>query len=331
MDSVFYRRAPVVIPRPPAPVHIRSSSRGAALDALEYGPNLSRSRMAELTLLGETTLRRAIRQLSREGVLTPQSGRNAATVSVARYPSLPILEITDRRFLWRLCDTVGGSVCVTIRDRGRFRAPEEDFTALLGQVSAILGCGTCGLSETVPLQPPLLLCPDGENCELLPLLLPLMTSPGAILSPEDAAAVELRYLPAARQAESLLLIHGDEEADTPQITLFTRQIARDLSSPLIPSPLTTDLGQALRLYSPTSSESLTDFLRDLARFLRLNCVVMESDRPSETAARLRAALPKGVRLVRSRRALHTPSLAHRGALRILRRALWDGMEEEPLT
>jgi len=329
---------PLRIPHPhrsPAPVRVRSSSRRAVLDALEYVPLLSRAHLSEITDLGETTLRHAIRQLSREGVLTPQSGRNAGTVSIARYSALPVLEIAPRHMIWRLCDTLGGSVFATVRDRGGFRSAEDDFVALMGQVATILRGGACGLSKEIPLQPPVLLCSDSLGPDIPPRL-PLPESPTAILSPKQAIALEIRYLPATRKADTTLLLQVGADTLTPAVTLFTRAEGGGLDRSFIPSPMTADLDQSLLTYvedTPAYTRNwwlrIAAFLRDLCRFIRTDCVILEIDRPQEHAALLRPALPPTVKLVRTRYALNTPSLAHRGALRIARRALWESMEEPP--
>lgn len=327
-------------PRPaPKPTHVRPSSREAVLEALEYGTHIPRPQIREWADVGDTTLRNTIRQLSREGVLTSQSGRNGAAVSVARYPVLPVVEITSNRMVWRLCDTLGGSVFATVRSRGKFRSPEDDFTALMGQASAILGAGGCGLPHHIPLQPPVLLCPCGEDCSLLPVLLPLMTPPPArILSPEEAVALELPYLPAAREAEVLLHVHtsvDNQESDAPKVTLFSRLAVRDLKSPFVPSPIAPNLSRTLcgylenyTPYTPSWWKQLAAFLGDLGRFVRLSCVILEVDRPQEHAALLRSTLPTDTKLIRVRYAHNTPPLSHRGALRLTRRALWRSMEEE---
>ena len=337
MDPVYSRPICFSRPRPPKTVHVRASSRAATLDALEYGPRLTRSDLTELTELGETTLRHAVRQLSREGVLTSESRCNAAPVSVARYAALPVLDITPHRMTWRLCDTLGGSVFATVRERGLFRSPEDDLIALMGQVSTILSAGTCGLSHRIPLQPPVLICPDGEHNESLPSLLPLMSPPpDRILSPEEAVAEELPYLSATRESEVVLHIRTGEatrESLGLQVTLFSRLAAHERSGPFVPSPVVSDLAQSLRPYlgshpSYTAAwwKQVAAFLGDLSRFIRLSCVVVEVDRPQEHAAVLRSTLPADVKLARIRYAHNTPPLSHRGALRIIRRALWDRME-----
>lgn len=337
MDSIYYRQSRYTPPRPPALVRVRTTSRAAVLDALEYGPLLSRADLAERVDLGDTALRHAIRQLSHEGVLTPQSSRIGATISVARYSVLPVWEITPRRMVWRLCDTLGKSVFATVRDRGKFRSIEDDFTALMGQASTILGAGTCGLPKDIPLQPAVLLCPDGVDFPSLPLLRPLMTLPTAdILSTETAVAHELPYLPAMENVESLLHIHaGDDNPDVglPQITLFTRRVAGDLQSPFVPAPTAPDFRQALSdyvgdqtPYTATWWSRLAAFLGDLCRFVRISRVILEIDRPQDHASAIRAPLPSHVKLIRVRYALNTPPLAHRGALRINRRLLWDNLE-----
>ena len=176
--------------RPSPPANVRSSSRAALLDALEYGFPVTRLRLAELTHLGETTVRRACRQLLREQVLTLSYGTNQATgrhhdrILPALHPVLPVLEITEDYLVWRLFDTRGGSVFATVRDRSGYCTPEDDLAVLMGQVTAILRAGTCGLPADVPLQPPVLLLPDGDTTWQEPLRHVLPQPPAYTLTPE---------------------------------------------------------------------------------------------------------------------------------------------------
>ena len=325
--------------RPPPPVNVRSSSRAAVLDTLEYEFPTSKSRLAARTGLGDTTIRRCCRQLIREGVLTlsynadPDNGRASDLVTMARYPVLPILEITTRYMVWRLCDTRGDSVFATVRDRDGFCSPEDDLTALMGQVSTILRAGTCGLPAAVPLQAPVLLCPADE-IQWLPMVRRVGgDEPSFVLSPEEAAALELRYLPAIRDADAVLHVHTGEVCS---VTLLHRSHADDTRSPLVPAAHAPSLRLTLRAYTdgtrPHSDawwQRIAEFLRGLYRFITPVCVVLETDRAEEGADRLRHALPPTVKLIRAPYALNKPSLAHRGALRLPRRALWDSLESEP--
>ena len=322
----------------PPPVNVRSSSRGALLDAIEYEFPTSKARLTDLTGLGEATVRRACRQLIREGVLTlkygpdPDTGHASDLISVARYPVLPVLEITRAYMIWRLCDTCGGSVFATVRDRGGFCSPEDDLMTLMGQVQTIMRAGTCGLPAKVPLQPPVLLLPAKE-VSLVSLVRRVLDAPPAVcITPDEATAMEIRYLPDARDARSVLHLRTGEVCS---VSLLARESADDLRAPLRPAPWAAGLDQTLREYTgdlhPHTAawwKQVAAFLRDLCRFVTPDCAVVEFDRDHTVSRLLRTALPPTVKLVRVNYALNTPSLAHRGALRLTRRTLWDGMESE---
>ncbi len=335
MDSLYPYR---VAWHAPPPVNVRSASRGALLDALEYEFPTSKTRLAELSGLADTTVRRACRQLIREGVLTlkygrdPDTGYSSDLISVARYPVLPVLEITEAYMVWRLCDTCGGSVFATVRDRGGFCSPEDDLMTLMGQADTILRAGTCGLPAKVPLQPPVLLLPAGGESFASPVRRVLDTPPAVCVTPDEAAAIEIRYLPEARKARSVLHLRTGEACS---VSLLARVNADDLRSPFAPAPWAAGLHQTLRDYTrehrPHTTawwKQVAAFLRDLCRFVSPDCAVVEHDRDPAVSKLLRAALPPAVKTVRVNYALNTPSLAHRGALRLTRRALWDGMESE---
>ena len=323
----------------PKDINVCAESRTKILDAMEYGFPTSKHRLEILSDMGSTTVRYAYRQLIREGVLQleygpdPDSGRASDLITPVRYPVLPVLEITDTHMVWRLCDTRGDSVFATVRDRDGFCSPEDDLTALIGQVSAILRAGTCGLPASVPLQAPILLCPADET-QWLPMVRRVGgIEPSFVCPPEEAAALELRYLPAMRDADSVLLLHTGEVCS---VALLHRSHADDALSPLVPATHASSLLLTLRTYTdgirPHTAawwQRVAEFLRDLYRFITPACVVLETDRAEEGAGRLRSVLPPSVKLIRAPYALNTPSLAHRGAMRLPRRALWDSLESEP--
>ncbi len=335
MESIYPYR---VAWHKPTTVNVCSESRAAVLDAMEYGFPTSKGRLEALTDLGTTTVRRAYRQLIREGVMAlkygpdPDSGRASDLLTLVRYPVLPVLEITDAYMVWRLCDTRGGSVFATVRDRGGFYTPEDDLATLMGQVSAIMRAGTCGLPAAVPLQPPVLLIPARDSSLVGIVRRVLDTAPSCVLTPEESAALELRYHPATQDAASVLYLRIGE---TRTITLLTRTRTDDGRSPFTPAACAAGLEQTLRDYTkghrPHTQgwwQRTAAFLTDLCRFITPDCAVLELDREQEGAKLLRAALPSSVKFIRIQYALNAPSLAHSGALRLTRRALWDGMESE---
>lgn len=332
MDSTYPYR---IAWRRPADVNVGSSSRSAVLDAMEYDALTSRSRLCTRTGLGAATVRRACRQLIREGVMTlkygrdPDSGAACDLVTLVRYPVLPVLEIADTYMVYRLCDTLGQSVFATVRDRGGFCTPEDDLITLMGQASAILRAGTCNLPTSIPLQPPVLLLPSKDTHLLKSVERILPTAPAYILTPEAAAAHELCYHAATRDAVSILHLRiGEAES----VALLTRDPSAPSDS-LSPLPCASGLERALREHTreapPHTKEwwlRAADFLTGLLGYITPDCIAVEIDRNGVDPAFIRACLPPSIPLVFLQYALNTPSLAHRGALRLPRRALWDRLQ-----
>jgi hypothetical protein len=280
-------------------------------------------------------MRRTGRLLEQAGILllthgtTPDDSRVCDLVTLARYPALPILEITEPRLLWRLCDTCGDSVFASIRDRSGFLLPENDLSILSGQVSAILRADTCGLSPSVPLQPPVMLLMTKEPYWPNIVRRALDREIPFVLTGETAVAEELRYHAHTQEAASVLCLHAGTAATA---VLYHRELTSDLRSPFVPAahavPLTkalTDYVGRLRPYSEAWWQRIADFLGDACRFISPACVVVEAERIDPPADHLRAVLPPSIPLVRTSWGLNTPSLAHRGALRFSRRALWEEM------
>lgn len=319
----------------PKDINVCAESRAKILDAMEYGFPTSKHRLEILSDMGSTTVRYAYRQLIREGVLQleygpdPDSGRASDLITPVRYPVLPVLEITDTHMVWRLCDTLGDSVFATVRDRGGFCSPEDDLTILMGQVSKILRAGTCGLPAKVPLQPPVLILPSSEQAFIRTIRHVFEQSPAFVQTPEEAAAAELRYHPTTRNATSILHLRMGE---TPAVTLFLRTHSDDPLSPFAPAACGGGLSETFRAYTQDASphtkawwQQIAAFLADACRFITPDCVVVETDRPRVSLPIRPEMFPRSTRVIRMRYALNTPSLAHRGAVRLNRRILWDSM------
>ncbi len=337
----------------PKPVNVRPESRAAILNALEYEVPTTRGRLLGLTDLGSVTVRRACHQLLREQVLTlqyghdPDSGQSCDLITLARYPVLPVLELAETYMIWRLCDTGGGSVFATVRDRGGFYTPEDDLNTLMGQVNTIIHAGTCGLPAAVPLQRPVLVLPShaGSSSMLRRQTIPtehdhmitlvrrvLDADPCFILTREEATAHELCFHSATQGCACILHIHIGVTDDA---TVFIREITGDKRSRFVAAPYLEGVSDELYRHThgtiPHSSswwKQVADFIRTLGRFLSLDCVVIESDKPMQPVSEIRAALPTSTALVFHTYALNTPSLAHRGALRFSRRILWESMRSE---
>ena len=336
----------------PAAVNVHPKSRRAVLEAMEYAFPTSRRRLAALTELGTVTFRRAYRQLIREKVLILKYGRDPDSqkacdlITYARYPVLPILELTEKHMIWRLCDTLGESVCATMRERSGFCTAEDDLNLLMGQVSAMFRSGACKLPKSACLQPPFLLLPSPDRTSPHAPSLPhdlagirtllhhvLDTAPAGIITPEEAVAHELGYHPSAREAARVL--HLCLRA-TPTVTLLTRERSLDPASPLTVSPRSAEMNRALQdvlahlpLYSAVWQSQFIDFLAQVFRVVTPQFVAVESPGEMPVLHAIRDILPPQTALQWTEYALHTPCLAHKGALRHARRALWESMISPP--
>jgi len=344
MDSSFaspYR----VAWQPPASVNVSAASRRRVLDALDCDAPFSRRRLQQATGLSPLTLRRACRQLLREGVLTLQYGHDPDTghlcdlIAPARYPVLPILEITPDRMVWRLCSTCGDSVFATVLERGAFRTAEDDLYLLMSRVTSVLNAGTCGLPAHIPLQPFVLLADATDTAIPKAVVRVLDEPPQRILTPAEAAAREISRLPEAQGASCVLYFAPDTSVTA---SLLVRSNAQDPDSPLLPTTFATGLEATLRArlqHVPRRSSArmqiLSELLQDICHTLTPDCLVIEYDDPpfSEHAlpsAALSSLLPPTTVLCPIPVPRQAPSLAHRGALRLSRRALWDSMEGRTL-
>lgn len=351
MDSIYPYR---VAWQAPKAVDVSPESRRAILEALEHEFPTSRRRLASLTALGDVTFRRGCRQLIREKVMTlkygqdPDSGKSCDLVTFEGYPVLPVLELSEAYMVWRLCNTLGESVFATVRDRGGFCTAEDDLHTLMGQVSAVLKAGTCRLPKDVPLMPPVLLLSSPMNTpavahthtlprnpdRLAALVHRVLDElPSHILTPEEAVAHELYYHPAARGTDCVLHLRFGV-ANT--ATLLVRQNALDVASPLTPAPYAAEMSRTLReildgtpAHSAVWQSRLGEFLNSVCRLITPQLVVIESPDNFPPAPDLRHHLPDRATLLWLPYALNTPSLAHKGALRFSRRALWDMMCGQP--
>ncbi len=352
MDSIYPYR---VAWQAPKAVDVSPESRRAILEALEYEFPTSRRRLASLTDLGDVTFRRGCRQLIREKVMAlkygqdPDSGKSCDLVTFEGYPVLPVLELSEAYMVWRLGNTLGESVFATVRDRGGFCTAEDDLYTLMGQVSSVLRAGTCRIPKDVPLQPPVLLLPSPMNTpaishahtlprepERLATLVHrvLDMTPSHILTSEEAVAHELYYHPAVRGADCVLHLRFGV---TDTATLFIRQNAADVKSPLIPAPYAAEMNRALREtldgttpHSASRPSRIAEFLCAVCRFITPQLVVIEAPDTISVPDGLsnHPQRPPQTTLLWMPYALNTPSLAHRGALRFSRRVLWERMESK---
>ena len=324
----------------PLPSSVKPENRQALLELLERDTPLTPAALSQETGLSIATVRRALRELTDAGILTLQYDRlntdfrRAEPVGFVRYPVLTVLELAEAHFLWRLGDTRGDSVYAALHPRGGFLPPEDDLALLMSRVRTVLRSGTCRLPREIPLQAPVLLLPDGEGD---PLKHPLTTmacreleiTPAAMMTMSEAVALEMSYLPATHNASSVLYL---EDGKTATATLLVRRQLGDVNTPFVKadhvSDLTTPFLTHIRHHPPSSAARLSEtgsFLRDLLRYLHPDCVVLETDYPIDNDAPLRQALPEGISLLCHDHALNTPSLAHLGALRVARKALWKRM------
>lgn len=321
---------------------VKPESRNALLALLEWESPRSPAALAQESGLSHATVRRALRELTRDGILTLQYDsrntdcRRSEPVGFVRYPILTVLELTESHFLWRLGDTRGGSVYAALHPRGGFLPPEDDLALLMNRVHTVLRAGVCHLPREIPLQAPVLLLPDRDGAPHMHRLTAvacreLEIIPTAVMTLREAAALELGYHPVARGTSSVLYV---QDGKTTSATLLIRRQVGDTVSPLVQADHIPDLTPLLldRIrHDPPSSaarlRSTGDFLRDLCRYLRPGCVVLETDHPIEDSLPLRQALPEGIPLLCHDHALNDPSLAHLGALRAARQALWSRMDQ----
>ena len=336
----FFKRHVMHAQSSPLPSSVKPENRQALLELLERDTPLTPAALSQETGLSIATVRRALRELTDEGILTLQYDRlntdfrRAEPVGFVRYPVLTVLELAETHFLWRLGDTHGGSVYAALHPRGGFLPPEDDLALLMSRVRTVLRSGTCRLPREIPLQAPVLLLPDGkEDPTKHPLTAiacrDLDITPTAMMTMSEAVALEMSYLPATRSASSVLYL---EDGKTATATLLVRHQLGDVNPPFAKThhvpDLTTPFLSHIRNHPPSSTVRLQktgDFLRDLLRYLRPDCVVLEADHPVENDTPLREALPEDISLLCHTRALNTPSLAHLGALRVARKALWKRM------
>ena len=352
MDSIYPYR---VAWQAPKAVSVSPESRRAILTALEYEYPTSRRRLAEKTSLGDATFRRGLRQLMREKIIAlkygqdPDSGRPVDLITFESYPILPVLELSETCLIWRLCSTDGRSVFATVRDRGGFCTAEDDLYTLMGQVSSILQAGTCRIPKDVPLQPPVLLLPSPADSLSIPHAHTLPNHPDRLnalvhrvldeaplctLTAEEAVAHELYHHPAAGNSSCVLHVYLGAVNTA---TLFVREIASDTQSPLIPAPYAGEMTRALQEMlegtvprSTLWSSRIAEFLSTACRFITPQLVVIEASDTFPVSDGLQDHLPSHTTLLRLPYALNTPALAHRGALRFSRRALWERLSGKPL-
>jgi hypothetical protein len=158
-------------------------------------------------------------------------------------------------------------VFATVRDRGGFCTPEEDFATLMGQVASILRAGTCGLPAEVPLQPPVLLLPARDPAMEALIRREMGCEPAYTLTPEAAAAHELRYHPLTCDAASVLYIRAGENTTA---SLLQRADMDQPHSAFRPSPWTARLGDELHAHIRDIRPRLISDPEEKALFVNMN-------------------------------------------------------------
>jgi len=315
------------------PANVRAKSRQAVLSALEYEHPISQSGIVSRTDLCPNTVRAVCRRLIRDGILTRRHGRDqsnrraAELLAFVPYPVLPILDVSDRELTWCLYDTLGVPVLSTRRYRHSFHTPEDDLTALMGQVSALLRVLPQGDACRVPLQAPALLLSRFDSP--WPKLFRRIenTEPSLVLPKEEAVASALPYHPMLTQAHSVLYLCTDTAGEA---TLFLRSTSAPtfFTAPCTDS-LTATLRQALGqtlAYTPAWWSFFEQYLSDLLRFIRPGAIVLEmpnSESLPSSLTEMLSTLPATLYVPPTSR---LPSLAHCGVLRRLRNTLWDHWE-----
>jgi hypothetical protein len=236
-------------------------------------------------------------------------------------------------------------VLAALRERSGFHTPEDDLDCLMGQVEAALRQGVCHLPKELAPAVSVLLIPSSEilaepsrECPLpsdpdhLVTLLHRTAeiTPARVLTVPEAIAHELGYSPMARGCNSILYIGCFDLT----ALLLVRKTLSDPQSPLIPAPFAVGLSGLLRERAArhrrgdeNHTEAVTAFLREALRCMTPDCIVIESDAAAGSPEIPPSLLPPSTRLVHTVCALHTPSIAHLGALRLARKDLWSHMEK----
>ena len=328
----------VLFPRRAALHAVSPRSRRFLLDALEVAPSVSCSEAALLSGLNEKTVRNACRLLAREGILDGRSfgagGETGAhAIRIAEYPSLFVLELGREHTLLRLGNTLLDSVFAVMRDASGYSSREEDLGWIFHQARSILNSGVPALKSPIRPAHPVVLYegrePSSRRLEQicggfasLGVDQPILT-----LSAAEAMAAELIYLPETRGASLVLCV-----STRPYFSahLVTRDHDGKCFSPLPSSERLQSFLSAGMLYggaSDTPEARVTELLRRVQGILPVDCVILEMHVPSERFAVCREALPRAAVFHTRFVDLNTPSLAHRGALRLSRRRLWESMTE----
>lgn len=302
----------------------RLSPEHTLMELVERHGPLSRSRAATLFPMSESTLRRASAVLLRGGLLTlrysedsPLKGKEDL-LDFARFGPIEMLEVTPTRLHWRMAHPRELLHTLT-RERNPFLPLEEDLLLLMSQTASFVRQGEP--------RSPLLMLPlgetDGETAQAVRRAL----HPAAIMTPEEAAALELSYAPATADYGDLLLIHDGEE---PVASLLHRRSTEERFMTL---PYTQSLTQALRAAirhtpadTPDRAEAIASYPAELCRYLRPACVVTEL--PASAAHTPKTSLPPDVPRLTFTYSYATPSLSHKGALRLGRQILWKSRLNE---
>ena len=319
----------VLFPRRAALHAVSPRSRRLLLDALEVAPSVSCSEAALLSGLNEKTVRNACRLLAREGILDGRSaGAEREAIRIARYPSLPMLDIRRAYTLLRLGDTRLDSVFAVMRDADGRSSREEDLGQVFHRARGILKSGLPTVQSSIsPAQPVVLYedqAPTPRRMEqircgfaTLGTALPPLTVPVA-----EAMAAELSFLPETQGASLVLCI-----ATRP--CLAARMFARERGgTAFLPLSLMATLQSPSVISFLAGGESTLSRVVELVTRVRgilpVDCVILETDAPMEACV---GNIPSGIGFHTRFADLNTPSLAHRGALRLSRRRLWESMTE----
>ena len=317
---------------PPLSHTVTPRSRTRLLEAMESVPSATFGEVARLSGLSQKTVRCTARQLIQEGIL---DGRGMASdgrerrLRFARTPSLPLLELGQAHTLFRLGDTCLDSVFAVIRDGGE-DSREADVAWVLRRAEELLVRGLSGEERLPTLCQPVILFGDGEHSKRLTEQAQWAFSswgagcPPVTLSVSQAMAEELSRLPEVKGHALVLWV---ETHPCLSARLFVRESG---GGGLIPLPL-EEMGQYRSARGVSSrdpaEEQTVALLERIGSILPVDCVLLETALSPECLTAIADRLPSRMTLHSYPTDINTPSIAHRGALRIARHRLWASMAE----
>ncbi len=312
---------------------LRPETRRALLDALECADPLSVRQAATRTALSTTTVRRAARKLSDEGILDPQAPGRLTPADTA---TIAILNVTTRQMGVHLLDGHLKRLASATTAYNPAISPEDNLHGLCQRAVTLATC-----RRDFPICPVLLLPDTSERGTAPPIAEDLTAlarvAEGCGVAIEtvrcfhagEAIASELLHRPEISICRSLLYLYIGEE---PHAALFCRENEPNTEAPRAwhPSPLGDPLSATLArhlihtLPMADRQPAIARFLADCRAFIGFGGVMIEQD-GGETFDRslLGAGLPSSTWICLPEPPPHALTLSEQGAARMARRAIWE--------